>query len=145
MNTAIRACMGIIALAAAATLSACILAGDSAFGEIEPNDTVSEANDLGTLGTETVYAKLSESDSTDYFHFAKGSETIVEFEIVTMASDMDSAIEYTLTGGASPVYGYSAEYKYLSGQSSYHAYDLKVTLDSDSNGGSYVVMIRCRS
>jgi hypothetical protein len=144
MKNALRAVMVTVVLAAAAALSACIIAGASSYTETEPNDSLSEATDLGILGSATVYAKLSGSDMTDYFHFTKGSESIVEFEIVAMDSDLDSEIGYTLTGGASDVVGYSAEYKYSSSQAGYHDYSLKVTLDSYASGGNYVLMIRCR-
>lgn len=142
MRTAIRAILG--GIVPAAVLSACIIAGGDSVKEFEPNDSLSEASDLGFLGTTTVYAQLSESDTVDYYKFTKGSEPIVEFEIYTSDSDMEYDIGYELSGGASPVYGYEADYEYLSGQSSYHSYTLKVTLDSYSSGGRYVVVIRCR-
>jgi hypothetical protein len=144
MNNTLRAVMVTVVLAAAAALSACIIAGSSSYTETEPNDSLSEATDLGTLGSATIYGELSGSDMIDYFHFTKGSEPIVEFEIVTMDSDFDSEIGYTLSGGASDVIGYSAEYKYITGQSGYSTYTLKVTLDSYASGGSYVLMIKCR-
>jgi len=142
MRTAIRAILG--GIVPAAVLSACIIAGGESVKESEPNDSLSEANSLGTLGTTTVYAELSESDTVDYYQFTKGSEPIVEFEIFASGSDMDSDIGYELSGGASTVYGYEADYEYLSGQSSYHSYTLKVTLESYSSGGRYVIVIRCR-
>lgn len=145
MKNILRAVMVTVVLAAAAALSACIIAGASSYTEIEPNDSLSEATDLGILGSATVYAKLSGSDMIDYFQFTKGSESIVEFEIVAMDSDFDSEIGYTLTGGASDVVGYQAEYKSVTGQSGYHDYGLKVTLDSYGSGGSYVVLIECHN
>ena len=144
MKNTLRAVMVTVVLAAAAALSACIIAGASSYTETEPNDSLSEATGLGTLGSTTVYAKLSGSDMIDYFHFTKGSESIVEFEIIAMDSDLDYDIGYTLSGGASDVIGYSAEYKYITGQSGYSSYNLKVTLDSYASGGRYALMITCR-
>lgn len=144
MKNSIRAVMVTVILAAVAALSACILGGESSQNEVEPNDSTSQATDLGTLGSTTVYAELSGDDTTDCFHFSKDSESIVEFDIVTGGTGWDYDIEYTLTGGASPVSGSSAEYKYISGQAAYRNYDLTVLLDSYGSGGKYVVLIRCR-
>lgn len=147
MNTTVRAVMVIIVIAAAAALSACIIPGGFSQKEYEPNDSGSESNwlNLTTGAWTTVYAELSPgSDTTDCFHFVKGSESVIELEIITMDDDMYDGIGYTLTGGASPVYGYSAGYRSLSGQGAYTTYDLTVKLDYEP-GGRYVIMIKCRS
>lgn len=144
MKKTLRAVMVMIVLAAAAMASACIIAGEAAYDEAEPNDSSSQATNLGTLGSTTVYARLSDSDRTDYFHFSKLNESIVEFEIVAMDSDLEYDLGYSLTGGSAPRNGTSAGYGSLSSESSYHNYDLKVTLDSYGSGGRYAVLIRCR-
>jgi hypothetical protein len=146
MKKTLRAVMVMVVLAAAAMVSACIIAGEASSNEAEPNDSSSQATILGTLGSTTVYARLSDSDRTDYFHFSKGNEPVVEFDIVAMDSDLEYDLSYSLalTGGSTITSGSSAEYEIVLGQAANHNYDLKVTLDSYGSGGRYAVLIRCR-
>ncbi|MBN1837579.1 MAG: hypothetical protein JW820_17110 [Spirochaetales bacterium] len=135
-------CAGVLALLLAGILSGCIL-GESVGRDEEPNDDRFSAVDLDLVSEIAVSGKLIGDDYEDWYLFGNGYNGTVHFEIILPDDDFSLEWQLDCDTWGSPDYGYSEGSQSYYGETSNGWYTLGIIRESYSDGGSYILLVKC--